>query len=50
LVIREADEIRKMDAILRYNFRIDPEELDDEAWAERWNEWVWLAGEIYKKK
>jgi hypothetical protein len=42
--------MRKMDAILRYNFRIEPDELNDDEWAKRWNEWVWLCGEMNKKR
>jgi hypothetical protein len=27
-----------IDALLRYHFHIDPDMLDDETWAMRWNE------------
>jgi len=32
------DEVRQIDALLRFYFRIDPDELNDNDWAERWRE------------
>lgn len=32
------DEIRKVNALLRFYFKIDPEVLDDEDWLKRWDE------------
>jgi hypothetical protein len=29
-------EIRKIDALLRFYLKIDPEDLSDEEWADRW--------------
>lgn len=35
---KEDYEIRMIDALLRYHFHIEPDALDDELWAMRWNE------------
>ena len=38
----QADELRKMNALLRYHFKLDPDELDDNEFAMRWNELDWI--------
>lgn len=35
------DVLRKVNALLRYHFKIDPEELTDEQYSERWQELKW---------
>ena len=35
------DLLRKANALLRYHFKIDPEYLSDEQFAERWQELKW---------
>lgn len=32
------DEVRQIDALLRFYFAVDPDTLDDNEWAARWNE------------
>lgn len=34
--------IRQIDAQLRYYMHIDPDSLDDETWAMRYNELLWI--------
>jgi hypothetical protein len=34
--------VRKCNALIRYIFKIDPEQLSEEEWAMRWNEAHWL--------
>ncbi len=39
-------EIRQINALLRYHFKIDPDILSDEEWAMRWNELEWVLKKI----
>jgi len=34
--------MRQIDALLRFHFKIDPDQLDDDQWALRWNELEWV--------
>lgn len=43
------DEIRKIDALLRYHFHLDPSQLSDDEWAMRWNELKWVREQEAKK-
>ena len=37
----EVDGLRKIDTLLRLYFKIDPDALNDDEWAKRWNELKW---------
>lgn len=34
--------MRKIDALLRYNFKVDTDKLDDDEWAMLWNDLLWI--------
>jgi hypothetical protein len=36
------DILRKANALLRYHFKIEPEQLTDEQFSERWQELKWV--------
>lgn len=38
----EGSGMRQIDALLRFHFKIDPDLLDDDAWAKRWGELDWV--------
>jgi hypothetical protein len=40
--VKGEDLIRKINAMLRYHFKIDPDLLDDEDWLLRWRELQWV--------
>lgn len=39
------DHLRKMNAMLRFHFKIDPDALSDEEFAMRWHELVWILNQ-----
>lgn len=43
------NELRKIDALLRFYFKIDPDQLTDEAWADRWGELKYALEQDAKK-
>lgn len=44
------DTIRKVNALIRYFFHVDPDPLDDDAYAQMWQELVWVRGILKQDK
>jgi len=44
-IIRRGDQMRKMSALIRFHFKVNTDELEDEEWARLWNDLVWMKEE-----
>jgi hypothetical protein len=47
--MKGVDLIRKVNALLRYHFKINPDELTDDEWCERYQELKWVLKFEFKR-